>query len=81
MNPEQAPLTVAVALAQATTRLRPSASAALDDQLLLGFSMNRPRSWLLAEGAAPIAPQALAEFEAHLARRARGEPLAYLMAA
>ncbi len=79
MNPEQAPLTVAAALAGATTRLRPSDSAALDAQLLLGFSMNRSRSWLLAEGAAPVASTALAEFEEYVARRARGEPLAYLI--
>jgi release factor glutamine methyltransferase len=79
MNPEQAALTVEVALARATLRLRPSASAALDAQLLLGSSMGRPRSWLLAEGAAPIAPAALADFEQSVARRAKGEPLAYLI--
>jgi release factor glutamine methyltransferase len=79
MNPEQAALTVEVALARATLRLRPSGSAALDAQLLLGYSMGRPRSWLLAEGAAPIAPAALADFEQSVARRAQGEPLAYLI--
>ena len=79
MDPEQAPPTVSVALARATIRLRPSDSAALDAQLLLGFSMGRPRSWLLAEGTAPIAPAAWAEFERSVARRAQGEPLAYLI--
>ncbi|HEX9473337.1 MAG TPA: peptide chain release factor N(5)-glutamine methyltransferase [Steroidobacteraceae bacterium] len=79
MTPEQAPPTVAVALARASARLRPSDSAALDAQLLLGFSMGRPRSWLLAEGEAPIAPAAWAEFEQRVARRAQGEPLAYLI--
>jgi release factor glutamine methyltransferase len=79
MNPEQAALTVELALARATSRLRPSGSAVLDAQLLLGFSMGRPRSWLLAEGEAPIAPEALAHFEQGVARRARGEPLAYLI--
>jgi release factor glutamine methyltransferase len=79
MNSEQAPLTVAVALARATSRLRPSGSATLDAQLLLGSSMNRSRGWLLAEGAAPIAPEALAVFEERVTRRSRGEPLAYLI--
>ena len=79
MNPEQAALTVAVALARATIRLLPSGSAALDAQLLLGFSMGRARSWLLAESEAPIAPEALADFELRVARRAQGEPLAYLI--
>ena len=79
MNPEQAAPTVAVALARATIRLRPSDSAALDAQLLLGFSLGRPRSWLLAAGEAPIAPAALADFEQRVARRAQGEPLAYLI--
>ena len=79
MNPEQAAHTVARVLAGATTRLQPSGSAAPDAQLLLGHSMQRSRSWLLAEGAAPVAPAALADFEQRLARRAQGEPLAYLI--
>ena len=79
MNAEQAAHTVAAVLAGATTRLEPSGSAALDAQLLLGFSMARTRSWLLAQGEAPVEAAAMADFEQRLARRAKGEPLAYLI--
>ncbi|HLQ12388.1 MAG TPA: peptide chain release factor N(5)-glutamine methyltransferase [Steroidobacteraceae bacterium] len=79
MNLEQAALSVEAVLAGATARLQPSGSAALDAQLLLGFSMQRPRSWLLARGTALVGATALADFEQRLARRARGEPLAYLI--
>jgi release factor glutamine methyltransferase len=79
MNAEQAAHTVAAILARAIARLQPSGSAHLDAQLLLGFSLRRPRSWLLAEGAAPVAAAARADFEQLLARRAQGEPLAYLL--
>lgn len=49
----------------------------LDAQLLLGAVLGRPRAWLLAHGDAPV-PDA-ARCRALIARRAAGEPLAYLV--
>jgi release factor glutamine methyltransferase len=51
----------------------------LDAQLLLGEVLGRPRSWLLANDDAPLAPAQARRLAAWLARRAEGEPLAYLL--
>jgi release factor glutamine methyltransferase len=48
----------------------------LDAQLLVGHLLGRERAWVLAHDEAPIDVQALG---ALLARRATGEPLAYLV--
>jgi release factor glutamine methyltransferase len=52
--------------------------ARLDAQALLSHHLGQPRAWLLAHDDAPIGP-ALAALQADLARRAAGEPLAYLL--
>ncbi len=49
----------------------------LDAQLLVGAMVDRPRAWLLAHGDAPVADAA--RCRALIARRAAGEPLAYLL--
>ncbi len=49
----------------------------LDAQLLLAAVLGRPRAWLLAHGEAPVAEAG--RFRALAARRAAGEPLAYLL--
>jgi release factor glutamine methyltransferase len=49
-----------------------------DAQALLAEVLGRPRSWLLAHGEAPLGDDEAARFAAALARRAAGEPLAYL---
>lgn len=49
----------------------------LDAQLLLARQLGRPRSWLLAHEDAPLADSSA--LLALLARRAAGEPLAYLV--
>jgi release factor glutamine methyltransferase len=49
----------------------------LDAQLLLGAVLDKPRAWLLAHGDAPVADAA--RCRALIARRAAGEPLAYLL--
>jgi release factor glutamine methyltransferase len=51
----------------------------LDAQLLLTHLTGRPRTWLLAHDDALLEPGQAAAFEALLARRAAGEPLAYLV--
>lgn len=54
-------------------------SASLEAQLLLAESLGRPRAWLIAHGREPLAAPALAAFEALLARRLGGEPMAYIL--
>lgn len=73
MSQGQAP-TVAMALATA----RALGVDRLDAQLLLAHVLNRPRSWLLAHDEAPLEADRWLQFQGQLARRADGEPLAYL---
>ena len=68
-------LTVALALAAA----RAHGLDRLDAQLLLGDALARPRSWLLAHGEHVLDAVQAARFSAHCERRARGEPVAYLL--
>jgi release factor glutamine methyltransferase len=67
-------------IADATQRLRTAGSetARLDAELLLGWALNVDRTVLIAHGEAPVGADALARFEAALARRAAGEPVAYI---
>lgn len=51
----------------------------LDAQLLLGHLLSRPRTWLVAHDEQPLPPAAQASWPAALARRAQGEPLAYVL--
>lgn len=48
-------------------------------EMLLGHALQRDRAWLFAHARDPVASDALAEFEALLARRRAGEPIAYLL--
>jgi len=66
--------TLAAALADART----AGLDRLDAQLLLAHVLQRPRSWLLAHDTDLLAPQDAAAFRAAVARRAAGEPLAYI---
>jgi release factor glutamine methyltransferase len=68
-------LTVAQALAMA----RAQGLDRLDAHLLLGEVLARPRSWLLAHGEHVLEAAQAARFAAHCARRAGGEPVAYLL--
>ena len=69
------PPDVAAALARARRR----GLARLDAQLLLGAVLGRERAWLLAHGEERLDDAAHERFEAFCARRAAGEPLAYLL--
>ena len=77
MNESKQPagaLLIRDALAQA----RSAGVDRLDAQWLLGHLLARPRSWLLAHDDAPLRDAAAAAWPALLARRAGGEPLAYV---
>jgi len=49
-----------------------------DAELLLAHVLGRPRSWLYAHGDDELGADAAARFDALLARRREGEPVAYL---
>jgi release factor glutamine methyltransferase len=63
----------------AIARARGAGLDRLDAQLLLGAVLGRERSWLIAHGDDALAPEQAAHFEALAARRAAGEPVAYLL--
>ncbi len=66
-------------VAAALARAQALGVARLDAQLLLGRVLVRPRAWLIAHGELPLDADAAARFAALCARRAAGEPLAYLV--
>ena len=71
--------TVAAALRAAPQTLKAgSDTAALDAQLLLAQVSGQGRAWLLAHGDRPLTPAQARRFAALVARRAQGEPLAYI---
>jgi release factor glutamine methyltransferase len=72
--------TVEELLRAATERLRSagSESARLDAQLLLGHAIGADRTVIAAHPDAPVGEGAAQRFEADLARRERGEPVAYI---
>ena len=72
-------MSVASALASAARALPPGASALLDAQLLLAHAMGRSRSWLLAHAEDTLDTDVARKFAALVARRAAGEPLAYVV--
>jgi release factor glutamine methyltransferase len=66
-------------VAQALARARGLGIDRLDAQLLLAHQVGRPRAWLLAHDDALIATADSDALSTLLARRAEGEPLAYLV--
>ncbi|MDE2276262.1 MAG: peptide chain release factor N(5)-glutamine methyltransferase [Burkholderiales bacterium] len=65
-------------IAQALAEAHRAGVARLDAQLLLAHLLGRPRAWLLAHDDAPLEAAQAVWLGARLARRAAGEPLAYL---
>ena len=65
-------------IAQALAEARRAGVARLDAQLLLAHRLGRPRAWLLAHDDSPLDAAQSDWLRAMLARRAAGEPLAYL---
>ena len=63
----------------ALARARVLGLARLDAQALLAHVLERPRAWLIAHDDAALDAVQAARFESLAARRAAGEPLAYLV--
>ncbi len=72
--------TVEELLRSATERLRASGSqtARLDAEVLLGYALNADRTVIVAHPEAPVGEGSAARFEASVARRVAGEPVAYI---
>lgn len=72
--------TLGQALAEGSSRLRASGSetARLDAEVLLAHALGADRTAVLAHPEAPLGPAQVAEFETAIARRERGEPVAYI---
>ncbi|CAI1086347.1 peptide chain release factor N(5)-glutamine methyltransferase [Serratia fonticola] len=66
-------------LKTATLRLTHSDSAKRDAEILLGFVTGRARTYLLAFGETPLTAEQAEKLTVLLARRERGEPVAYLV--
>lgn len=66
-------------VAQALAAARAAGVDRLDAQLLLVRALGRPRAWLFAHGDEALDAATAARFDADLARRAAGEPVAYLL--
>jgi release factor glutamine methyltransferase len=72
--------TVGVLVSWAVRKLTgASGSPLLDAELLLSFEIGQPRSSILAFPERPVATAAAERFEHTVVRRARGEPVAYLV--
>jgi release factor glutamine methyltransferase len=72
--------TVGELLNSGTARLRASGSesARLDAELLLGWAIGAGRTTVIAHPNAPVGADAAATYEEAVARREKGEPVAYL---
>ncbi|MGS0630078.1 MULTISPECIES: peptide chain release factor N(5)-glutamine methyltransferase [Photorhabdus] len=65
-------------LKQATIQLSASDSPKRDAEILLGFVTRHSRTYILAFGETQISPEQFSQLETLLARRAKGEPIAYI---
>lgn len=70
---------VSTSIAQFLQEARAVGVDRLDAQMLLERTLARPRTWLLAHDDVLLAAPELAALRALLARRAAGEPLAYIL--
>ena len=66
-------------IAELLVQARAAGVDRLDAQLLIARLLGRPRTWLLAHDDTTLSSAQLAAWCAQLARRAAGEPLAYLL--
>jgi release factor glutamine methyltransferase len=71
-------VTVAVAQREAAARLGTEESAG-EASLLLAHALGVERAWLIAHGSDLLSTESAARFELLIARRAAGEPIAYLV--
>ncbi|NHB90992.1 peptide chain release factor N(5)-glutamine methyltransferase [Photorhabdus cinerea] len=65
-------------LKQATIQLAASDSPKRDAEILLGVVTRHARTYILAFGETQISPEQFSQLEALLARRVKGEPIAYI---
>jgi release factor glutamine methyltransferase len=79
MAPTTTPTTIRDLLRRAQTALGEGTASVLDAELLVSAATDLSRSALLAHPEAAVAVDAIGRFEAWLARRASGEPMAYLL--
>jgi release factor glutamine methyltransferase len=78
-NPMADPGTVHSLLRRGRAQLTGSSeSARLDAEILLAHALRQPRSHLLAHDEQPVDEATISRYQSMLARRAQGEPLAYL---
>jgi release factor glutamine methyltransferase len=68
-----------VTVAQALAAAQSAGLERLDAQLLLGHLLGQPRSWLIAHDGDTLPPAQADAYAALCARRAGGEPFAYLV--
>lgn len=66
-------------LADATTRLAAGESPKRDAEILLGFVTGKARTFIMAFGETSLTTSQTEQLETLLARRERGEPVAYLV--
>lgn len=66
-------------LADATTRLAAGESPKRDAEILLGFVTGKARTFIMAFGETSLTASQTEQLETLLARRERGEPVAYLV--
>lgn len=72
-------MTIQEALAKNAKRLSLcSQTPRLDAEVLLAHVLGTGRAWLLAHGTDQLPDEGIAEFEAFVERRSKGEPIAYL---
>lgn len=71
--------TIEAALIWARRILSPiTDSAATDAEVLLGYTVNKDRAWLITHAKDPFAPNDFGRFENMIKRRVEGEPVAYI---
>lgn len=72
-------MTLAEVLQQAARRLPEADDARLEAQLIAAHLLGVSRAWLIAHGDETLAPDRLEWLDQWIARRSRGEPIAYLL--
>jgi release factor glutamine methyltransferase len=72
--------TIADVLDSAIAQLRESSpTARLDAELLISGTLERPRSFLISHAGEALSPETLSRIAQAIARRRRGEPVAYIL--
>ncbi len=79
-HPDRQPVTIQDLIQSAAATLEPvSDSARLDAEVLLAQALGKPRAFLFSHGDEAVSDDARQGFDALLARRVAGEPVAYIL--